>query len=270
MENPIAIFDSGVGGLTVMKEIVKLMPNESIVYFGDTARVPYGIKSGQTVKRFALENCRFLSQFHPKHIVVACNTASSVALDYLAENISVGLSGVIRPGAEAAVRISASRVGVIGTETTIASDAYRNSILAVKGGVKVFSRSCPLLVPLVEEGWPEGHVVVKGALQEYLSYFDDNPVEVLILGCTHYPLLKNAIRERMGPDVTVIDSAQETAREIAGILEKKNALAPQNAQPLMRYFVTDNPERFAAIGGRVLGRELEKVTLVPPEDFFDE
>jgi glutamate racemase len=269
-DNPIAIFDSGVGGLTVMREIMTLMPNENIIYFGDTARIPYGIKSGQTVKRFALENCRFLSQFHPKHIVVACNTASSVALEYLRGHLSVGISGVIQPGAQAAVRTTASRIGVIGTETTIASNAYRDTILSFNGTAQIFSRSCPLLVPLVEEGWPENHPVVREALSEYLSFFDGKPVEVLILGCTHYPLLKNAIRARMGQGVRVIDSAEETAKGIAETLKETDSLKIQTTPPSRKYYVTDNPERFAAIGERVLGARLDSVTLVSPEDFFAE
>jgi len=270
MDKPIAIFDSGIGGLTVMKEVMKAMPDENVIYFGDTARVPYGIKSGETVKRFALENCRFLMRFDPKHIIVACNTASSVALEYLSENMDVEVSGVILPGALAAVETEAKKIGVIGTETTIKSGAYRKSILKLRKDVAVFSESCPLLVPIVEEGWPENHVVVKGAIDTYLSRFDDKGIEALILGCTHYPLLKEAIKTRLGAKVRVVDSAQETARILARELIKNGGERKGATSAQRRFLVTDNPERFAAIGSRVLGEKLDAVGLVSPEEFFEE
>ena len=268
MSRPIGIFDSGLGGLTVVRAIRRRLPAESIVYFGDTARVPYGIKSGQTIARFAAEDCDFLCRFDPKLIVVACNTASAAAIPTLRERFPQPITGVIEPGARVAVRQCGGRpIGVIGTEATISSGAYRRAIQRDMPGAWLVEKACPLLVPLVEEGRPPRDRIVQAALQEYLGPLREAGVGSIVLGCTHYPLLKEEITEVVGPDVTLVDSAEAVAAEVALLLEAERLLAAA-ATGTMRFFVSDNPDRFRKVGCRFLGEEIGAVTLVPPEDFF--
>ena len=251
---PIGVFDSGIGGLTVVKALIEELPGESIVYFGDTARVPYGTKSKSTIVRFSLENVEFLLRFGVKCIVIACNTSSSWALPTLRKYFKVPVLGVIRPGALAAVRATRSkRVGVIGTSATIKSGAYAAAIKRIDPEVQVVSASCPLFVPLVEEGWTSGPVC-EAAIRHYLEPLRAEAIDTLILGCTHYPLLAPAIQEVVGPGVTLVDAARQTALEVRGILSGAETLAKVNGTPRYRFFVTDEPGHFNRIGNRFLSQ----------------
>jgi len=268
MLRPIGIFDSGLGGLTVVRAIRRRLPAESIVYFGDTARVPYGIKSGRTITRFAAEDCEFLGRYDPKFIVVACNTASAAALPALRKRFETPMCGVIEPGARAAVRSSGDRpVGVIGTEATIASGAYREAIERLLPGVRLVEKACPLLVSLVEEGRRSDDAIVRAVLEEYLGPMREAGVGSLVLGCTHYPLLRDAIAATLGPGVALVDSAEAVAEEVAAALAEAGLLAPRGPGAL-RFFVSDNPERCREVGCRFLGEAIDAVSLVSPESFF--
>jgi glutamate racemase len=271
MSRPIGIFDSGLGGLTVVRAVRRRLPAESIVYFGDTARVPYGIKSGQTITRFAEEDGAFLCRFDPKFIVVACNTASAAAIPSLRNRFPQPVSGVIEPGARVAVQACRGRpIGVIGTEATVDSGAYRRAILRSMPGAWIVEKACPLLVPLVEEGRPSTDPIVRAVVREYLEPMVAAGVGSIVLGCTHYPLLRDAIAEAVGPDVALIDSADAVAEDVAARLkaERLCEAAEPAAPPSLRFFVSDNPDRFRRVGRRFLGEEIDDVHLVTPEDFF--
>src|SRR5213594_1500106 len=220
-DDAIGIFDSGVGGLTVLHALLEALPHEDLVYLGDTGRYPYGTKSAETVTRYSIENVDFLIAKGIKLLVVACNTASSVALDALAGRYPVPVVGVIEPGARAAAaRTRNGRVGVIGTEATIASGAYTHALRALRPGLEIYTRPCPLLVPLAEEGWVEGPIP-RGVVETYLASMQKSGVDTLVLGCTHYPLLKPVVAEVMGEKVGLVDSAEETTREVAALLEAR-------------------------------------------------
>jgi len=256
--SPIGVFDSGVGGLTVLKSLLSHLPHESTLYLGDTARVPYGTKSGEVVTRYSLKNATFLMERGIKLLVVACNTASAVALPALSAALSVPVVGVIAPGAWAALRRTrGGQVGVIGTPGTIRSGAYQRELEAAAGprGVKVKVRACPLFVPLAEEGWLAGDVP-RMVAREYLADFVQNGVDTLVLGCTHYPLLKDIIAEVVGPQVTLVDSAEATVQVVAQLLEEQGLLARAGGVPTHHTFVTDVPERFVEVGARFLGRPI--------------
>lgn len=260
MDNrPIGIFDSGVGGLTVVKEIFKTLPNEKIIYLGDTARVPYGTKSPETVKRFSIENVEFLMQFNVKLIVVACNTASSTCLPALRKRFKVPIVGVIKPGAEKAVRITRSgRIGVIGTSTTIRSKAYENEMKRIKRTVKVTSLPCPLFVPLAEEGWVGGRITLDIA-KKYMAPLSAKKIDALVLGCTHYPLLKDVISQALGKGARIVDSASSVAEEVANILRRRRLLARRSNKPIHSFFATDAVEQFVKVGEKFLGRRIARV-----------
>lgn len=259
---PIGLFDSGVGGLTVLREVLRQLPQESTAYFGDTARVPYGSKSRDVITRFSLEIAQFLLQEKVKMIVVACNTASAFALPALRSRFDVPIIGVIEPGAQAAIASSKSgRIGVIGTEGTIESQAYTEAIHRLKPAIEVFGQACPLIVPLVEEGWLEKPVALE-IVKEYLVPLLKNNIDSLVLGCTHYPLLKNLIAQVAGPSVRLIDSAEETARTVARELARLKLDAPKGGDVLHRYFVSDAPERFEKTGRRFLGQDIPGVRRV--------
>ena len=261
---PIGVFDSGIGGLTVVKALVEDLPSESIVYFGDTARVPYGTKSKSTIVKFSLENVEFLLQFGVKCIVIACNTSSSWAMPTLRKYFKVPIVGVIRPGALGAVRQTRNkRIGVIGTTATIRSGAYEAAIKRIDPMVKVFSQSCPLFVPLVEEGWLKGSVCRQVA-ERYLEPLKRQRIDTLILGCTHYPLLAPTIRKVLGPKVVLVDSAKQTVIEVRGVLMGNDALSNGGVKPRYRFFVTDEPQQFDRIGHRFLGRVIGSVERVNP------
>jgi glutamate racemase len=258
-DRPIGVFDSGIGGLTVLKEIIRELPNESTIYLGDTARVPYGIRSPETVIRYSFENTRFLFSKDIKLLVVACNTASSISLDAIKNSISIPVIGVIEPGAKAAVRATRNKkVGIIGTEATIKSSSYTKAIKVIDRSVEIFGLACPLFVPLVEEGWTEGGVAFLIA-KEYLEGLKGKGIDTLVLGCTHYPLMKKVIAEVMGEDIRLIDSAVETSYEIKRILEVINLNREQKKIPLREFYVTDSPERFIEVGERFLGQEIEHI-----------
>ena len=259
---PIGVFDSGIGGLTVVKALIEEMPAESIVYFGDTARVPYGTKSKSTIVKFSLENVEFLLRYGVKCIVIACNTSSSWALPTLRKYFKVPIVGVIRPGALAAVRQTKNkRVGVIGTNATINSRAYEMAIHRIDPTIKVFSQSCPLFVPLVEEGWLNGPICQQVA-QKYLEPMKKQHIDTLILGCTHYPLLASTIQHVLGPSVTLVDSAKQTTTEVRGVLMGTDALTEARGHARYRFFVTDEPTHFSRVGHRFLGQLIGSVERV--------
>jgi glutamate racemase len=253
MQKAIGIFDSGIGGLTVLKELVATLPREHTIYLGDTARVPYGIRSPETVTRYSFENTHFLLAQEIKMLVVACNTASAISLGAVKKEFPLPVIGVLEPGARAAVAASRARkVGVIGTEATIASGAYEEAIRRLAPDIKVFSLACPLFVPLVEEGWLDDDVAELVA-RRYLEPFRTSGIDTLVLGCTHYPLLKQVIGKVVGGGITLIDSATETAREVADVLARLRWERPDDADVVRRYYVTDGPARFEKIGKLFLG-----------------
>lgn len=256
---PIGIFDSGVGGLTVVKEIFKALPKERIVYLGDTARVPYGTKSPESVKRFSIENVEFLMQFDVKLIVVACNTASSISLPLLRKRFSIPIVGVVRPGARKAASMTRNnKIGVIGTSTTIRSGSYEKEIRRISKAIKVISQACPLFVPLAEEGWLNGNIALDVA-RKYLEPITRKKIDTLVLGCTHYPLLKYVISQVLGQRIKIVDSASSVAEEVACILRKAGLSSSNTRQPSHRFFATDAVEQFAKVGERFLGAKINKV-----------
>ena len=260
---PVGIFDSGIGGLTVARAIYERLPQESTIYFGDTARVPYGPKSPDTVKRYSLEILHWLLEQGVKAVVVACNTSTAHALRALQEASPVPVLGVIKPGARAA--IAAGRggpIGVIGTAGTIASDAYNRAIQALAPGVPVVQRACPLFVPFVEEGWFD-HPAVELVAADYLRELRQACVRSLVLGCTHYPLLKPLLQRSMGPEVTLIDSGEATAAALETILSDKALEAPSGERVSHRFVVSDDEARFRQVGARFIGERLGKAEVVP-------
>lgn len=267
---PIGVFDSGIGGLTAVREIFRQLPNESVVYFGDTARLPYGNKSKETVTRFSVEIASFLVRQNVKCIVVACNTASSHALEALRLRWELPVIGVIEPAAKAAVAQSPhGLIGVVGTLATVGSGAYLEAIHKLAPGANVLSRACPLFVPLVEEGWLDHHVTHLVA-EEYLAELRAANLESLILGCTHYPLLAPLLHELMGPAVKLVDSGAEAARATAQLLAERGQLAadPGSRGPQHHFFLSDEPRRrsFARVAQTFLGRPLPHVTVVDQTD----
>jgi glutamate racemase len=263
----IGIFDSGVGGLTVLKEIARVLPQEDTIYLGDTARVPYGTKSPETVTRYAREIASFLVSRDIKLLVVACNTASAVSLEILRSEFSIPIIGVIEPGARRAAQVTESgRVGVIGTEGTIRSSAYSKAIKRINPSIQVVTRACPLFVPLAEEGWTDNEVARLTA-QSYLADLHDKGVDTLVLGCTHYPLLKGIIGQVMGEGVRLVDSAAETALTVAETLRDLGQLRPAAERGNHHYFVTDVPAGFVRVGNRFLGGRLGDVYQVNLEEY---
>ncbi|HOY66100.1 MAG TPA: glutamate racemase [Candidatus Ozemobacteraceae bacterium] len=260
-DRPIGVFDSGVGGLTVVKELRDLLPAEDIIYFGDTARVPYGNKSIPVIRRFSLEIARFLESMRVKMLVIACNTATALALDYLRRQTELPVVGVIEPGVRAAIgAVKNGRIGVIGTTATIRSEAYQSRLHRFRPEGVVLARPCPLLVPLVEENLLDAPIT-KMALDMYLSEWKETGIDGLILACTHYPLLKPHIEEYFGGRVTLIDSARETAREVAELLAARRIQASTDRVGAEEFYVSDSPEQFSTIGSAFLGRPLERVFL---------
>ncbi len=260
---PIGIFDSGIGGLTVQRAIAKLLPHENTIYLGDTAHVPYGTKSRETVTRYSLDIADYLSQAGIKMLVVACNTASAYSIVKLRQLLSIPVIGVIEPGAQAAVEATkAGRIGVIGTEGTVRSGAYFDAIKKRDDKISVFLRACPLFVPLAEEGMLGNRIAALTALH-YLKYFRDEPVDTLVLGCTHYPLLKEVIRDAMPEGTILIDSAEATAHEVQNQLISGGLLQTHiTDKPKHSYYVTDSPERFMSVGESFLGEPFSDVKLV--------
>lgn len=260
-DSPIGVFDSGIGGLTVLHEIIQTLPKENTVYLGDTARAPYGTKSVETVLRYSYENSEFLIEKGVKVVVVACNTSTAIALGQLKNRLSLPVVGVIEPGVRRAIKSTKNRkIGVIGTEATIQSGAYTHALKAVDASIEVYSRACPLFVPLVEEGWTDNEVVEMTA-KAYLQGFKQSGIDTLILGCTHYPLLKKAIRNFLGRGVRLVDSAEETAKEVELMLKAGSSLR-KNGKGAHSFFVTDAPERFIKVGRRFLGEKVESAVRI--------
>jgi len=265
-EKPIGVFDSGIGGLTVLKEIFRELPGENTVYLGDTARVPYGIRSAETVTRYSFENTGFLVARGIKLLVVACNTVSAVSLDAIKEKLTIPVIGVIEPGSKAAVKATRNRrVRVIGTEATINSGAYSRIIKSMDKAIEVLSLPCPLFVPLAEEGLTDDEIAMMVA-ERYLKDLKDKEIDTLVLGCTHYPLLKDVISKVMGKKIALIDSAVETVREMKrtlgerGIEGRPSASDSVTASGLRRmFYVTDAAERFIKVGERFLGQKIEHI-----------
>lgn len=263
--SPIGIFDSGIGGLTVFREIMSALPHESLIYFGDTARVPYGPKGSDTVRRYSHEITDFLVHEGVKAVVVACNTATAHALESLQQTFKVPIIGVIRPGSVAAVEATRNRrIGVIGTSGLINSHAYRSELLRLDPSLSVFEQACPLFVPFIEEGWLD-HAATRLVAREYLDPLKAEDVDTVVLGCTHYPLLKSIIQQSLGAEITLIDSAWQTARSVKAVLEAHRLINTQEAnntapcRSRMRFITSDSPESFLRVGQSFLGSAIECV-----------
>ena len=268
---PIGVFDSGVGGLTVAREIMRQLPEERIVYFGDTARLPYGSKSKDTVIRFSEQIIRFLRTKDVKAIVIACNTASSYALDEVRKNVDIPIIGVINAGARAAVAATKNgRIGVIGTEGTINSGTYAEVIREMRPGVEVFGKACPLFVPLVEEGMFHDSVTDTIA-SRYMSVLKEKYIDTLVLGCTHYPLIRSTLRRTMGEDVTLVNPAYETAVQLRTLLKSMEMNCDEGQDlPLeekYQFFVSDMAEKFCAFATAILPEEVKKTIKINIEEY---
>ena len=259
----LGVFDSGIGGLTVVNQIMKVLPRENIVYFGDTARVPYGAKAEKVIIGYAIQIANFLVSKDIKMLVVACNTVTAVALDVLKAKFDIPVIGVIEPGAKAAVNnTTIKKVGVIGTITTVKSNAYSKEIKKINSSISVISKACPLFVPLVEEGWLD-HQVTKIIATEYLTPLVKKGIDLIVLGCTHYPIIRTIIQSVIGNKIKIIDSAESTALEIRNVLEEKKILnSLKNQSPNYQFYVSDFPHKFDEIGTRFLGKKLENVKRV--------
>ncbi len=261
-DKAIGIFDSGIGGLTVAAEIFRHLPSENVIYFGDTGRYPYGPRSPEIIKRFSGQNMNFLLEQGVKFVVVACNTASAMALDYIKKICSIPIIGVIDPGAVAAAgKTKSKRIGVIGTQGTIESSSYQRALRSLDNTFKIYARACPLFVALAEEGYvskPAARLIAT----DYLSEMKRRKIDTLVLGCTHYPLLKTTIRHVMGGAVELIDSAEETTRALKADLTKLGLLNESRRIGKKKFYVSDSPEKFKKIGERFLRQRIGKVELV--------
>ena len=271
MDNrPIGVFDSGLGGLTAVKELRRLLPQEDIVYFGDTGRVPYGNRGRDTILAFAAQDMAFLKRHDIKMVVSACGTVSSVMTDQLARSIGVPFTGVVLPTAQAACAASTTGViGVIGTSATVHSGSFARAVRNIRGDARVLGRPCPLFVPLVENGYiAPGNPVTKLVAQEYLSAFDDEPeMDTLILGCTHFPLIYDIIADYFHYDITLIDSGKATARYVEGFLTEQGMLARREKPGETEYYVTDAADDFSSVAQRFLGSPLgDQVHRIPIEE----
>ncbi|HLF18330.1 MAG TPA: glutamate racemase [Candidatus Omnitrophota bacterium] len=258
----IGVFDSGLGGLTVVKELRRQLPFENIVYFGDTARVPYGTKSKETIIRFSKENTRILLKHKVKCVVVACNSCSSYAMPILKRNFSLPILGVLVPSAKKATsQTRNNRVGVIATSATIASGQYPKTIKRFRKSAQVFTQACPMFVPLVEEGWFNKRIALDVA-DSYLQALKKRKVDTLILGCTHYPLLKNTLRKTMGQKVTLIDSAKEVASEVKDTLSRLGLVNRKHSRGKVKFLISDKPQQFKKIARTFLGFDIDHVQTI--------
>lgn len=268
-EAPIGVFDSGVGGLTVAREIMRNLPAEHIVYFGDTARLPYGSKSRETILMFSRQIIRFLQTQHVKAIVVACNTASAFALDEIARENALPMIGVVKPGARVAAQVTSNkRIGVIGTEGTTGSHIYRDYIQNIDPEITVIEKPCPLLVPLVEERWIDDPVTRQVA-ERYLAPLKEQQVDTLVLGCTHYPLLRSMAGEIMGSSVTLVNPAYETAQELKQLLAARGLTNPGSDEKEFpyRFFVSDLADKFKVFANSILPYDVEMTQKIDIEDY---
>ncbi len=264
-EKPIGVFDSGIGGLTVVKRVASTLPKENIIYFGDTARVPYGSKSNSTVIEYGLQDARFLINKNVKAIVVACNTVSSVALKEIRNNFNVPVIGVIEPGAKKAARETKNgRIGVIGTRATVSNRAYSSEIKKINSGLEVFEKECPLFVPLAEEGWIS-HKATFEIAEEYLKELRELKIDTLVLGCTHYPILADVIQQVIGSDVKLIDSGVASAEVVYNELDRIGLHTNKNSLGSQEFYVSDIPTKFKEVAELFLGREIQSVQKVDLE-----
>ena len=264
---PIGVFDSGIGGLTVVRELRRQLPHESIIYFGDTARVPYGNKSPQTVIRYAIEATSLLLTYDVKAVVVACNTASAHAIQILKERFSIPIFGVIQPGVEQAAKVTKNKkILVIGTTGTIRSDSYQKGLREKKGNLQINSQPCPMFVPLVEEGWLNNDIT-RSTIDKYLGEYKEKGIDTVILGCTHYPLLKSAINEYW-PEVYLVDSGVETAKMLSSNLHNLNKEMPDSEKGNCRFFVSDIADNFQSIGQMFLGTSMDNFEIIDMEKFL--
>ncbi|MDR2862049.1 MAG: glutamate racemase [Syntrophobacterales bacterium] len=261
-EQPIGVFDSGIGGLTVVRALMERLPHENVIYFGDTARVPFGVKSVETIKRYTAQITEFLLSQNVKMLVIACNTIAAVARQVVKTMSPVPVLDVIEAGALTAVHHSRTkRIGVIGTMTTISSDAYGHAIHLLDPAVHIVSQACPLFVPLVEEGWWD-HAVTRLTAQEYLGSVLAEDIDTLVLGCTHYPLLKPLLKDLAGGKIQLVDSAEAMAEITANLLREQGLMNSGCGSSEYRYYVTDFPLRFHHLGERFLGRAISDVQLI--------
>ena len=261
-QRPIGVFDSGLGGLTIVHEIRRALPREAIVYFGDIARLPYGIKSREQILSFSIQNTLFLLKHKVKALVVACNSSSSAAYAFLKRHFNLPVVDVIGPAARAALTVSRTRrIGVIATQATADSKAYEKALKKMDPHVKVFASACPLFVPLVEEGWLNGSITGK-IIRNYLVPFRKKRIDTLILGCTHYPLLKDAIQKAVGPEIRLVDSVAPAVGQLASFLKEKGLGYPTPRRGGLKVFVSDKPRNFVKVGERFLGEKLNHVEVV--------
>lgn len=268
-EAPIGVFDSGIGGLTVAREIMRNLPSEKIVYFGDTARVPYGSKSKNTVLRYSRQIIRFLQTEQVKAIVIACNTASAFALDEIQNELEIPVLGVIEPGAKIAAQVTQNkRVGVIGTVGTISSGIHKQHLLALDPNISVYGMACPLFVPLVEEGWMKDPVTIEVA-RRYLAELMREDIDTLILGCTHYPLLRSTLRGILGEKVTLVNPAYETSLELRSLLERMDLLSTGEREEEFpyRFYVSDLADKFKKFANSILPYDVEMATVIDIEQY---
>lgn len=268
MDNrPIGVFDSGIGGLTVLKELINRLPGESVVYFGDTARVPYGSRSKDTIVKYSFQSVRFLLSKNVKAIVIACNTSSATALMDMKSHFDIPVVGVIEPGAAAAAAASKNgRIGIIGTTATVRSGAYEVAIRKIDSTKSIVSNPCPLFVPIVEEGWANTKVAEMVA-EEYLKPLIEDGVDTIVMGCTHYPLLRSVVSRITGGGVTLIDPAFETSREFMNIL-KENGLEREDDSPVKyNYYVSDDPDKFIKVGATFLEKDIENIEKIDIEKY---
>lgn len=269
-KDAIGVFDSGLGGLSAVKEFLHVLPNEKIIYFGDTGRVPYGTRSRDTIKKYAFQDTNFLLRHNVKMIVAACGTVSSVAGDMLEESLSVPYTGVVNPTAFTAVRVTKNnKIGVIGTAATVNSHSYKLRLQKLKPEVEVFEQACPLFVPLVENGLiSRDDEITKAVVKRYLEPLRESGVDTLILGCTHFPLLRDAVSDFMGEGVTLIDSGFETAVYAAKVLKEQGLLNEDSTDKTPEFFVSDTPEGFKSVAELFLGRDMEHaVTQIDIEQY---
>lgn len=266
-ESPIGVFDSGVGGLTVVKEIMRQLPGENMVYFGDTARVPYGSKSKNTVLKYSRQIVQFLQTKEIKAIVVACNTASALALDEIKREVAIPIIGVVEPGARmAAESTKTNSIGIIGTESTIKSGIYSKFLRNINPEITVVSRACPLFVPLVEEGLLEDRIT-DDVIERYLHEMKEYGIDALILGCTHYPLIRNAIKRYMGGEVHLVNPAYETAKSLKLLLAEQGLLNQSGNSAVYEYYVSDGVDKFSTFAAKVLPCHVEPAVVVDIESY---
>ncbi len=267
MDNrPIGIFDSGIGGLTVLKEIAEQLPYEDIIYFGDTARVPYGTRSRETIIKYSFQCINFLMSKNIKLVVIACNTATASALEQVSKHFDIPIIGVVMPGVLSAVETTQNgKIGIIGTTSTVNSGAYQESIRQIDEKAEVIGVACPLFVPIVEDGWQDTEVARLTA-EKYLMELKEHEIDTLVLGCTHYPILKYTISKVMS-DVQLINPAFETAKQVKELVEKKELLTEERERPKRQFYVSDDPEKFRRIGGNILNKNIMHVEKIDIEDF---